>query len=324
MWEHYSSIRNVAGPHSGLPQVKSIQISTVTRKDGKSDSSCVPYVSPWKVEVVIDCFPNLSADVPNVQRMIEECKGNVDDVISKLVETDEQSSTSSAGGSSSVEREVDSDDEEPIRGPNKRQDRRLSRAKRNIINEKEEKRNEGLSFRMKAEHVPVMEEPSSLSKDNHAADVKQEDADETDEEDWRNGSTCKDSESGSVSTSASDFSSTSKAPTGNIRLKLSQPKRDSGRCETPSSSLAEHTSISEPSGNENQHHRMVPAKSARVPIHVQRNIKKAAQKAASKERKKSAAVGRVIHGQSTALPLMKKQGKENATIINESIKVLYI
>lgn len=324
MWEHYSSIRNVAGPHTGLPQVKSINISTEARQDEKPDSGCIPCVLPWKVDLIINSFPNLSGNQLNVQRMIEECKGNVDDVISKLLETDEQSSTSSAGGSSSVERDADTDDEEPIRGPNKRQDRRLSRAKRNITNEKEEKRNQGLSFRMKEEHVPATKGPSSPLKENYSADIKQKDADETEEDEWRNDSTYKDSESGSVSTSASEFSSTSKLPTGNIRLKLSQPKRDAKRSETPSSRLAEHTATAGPSGNGSQHHRMVPAKPARIPIQIQRNIKKAAQKAAAKERKKAAAVGRPIHGQNTTLPLMKKQGKENASVINESIKVLYI
>lgn len=256
--------------------------------------------------------------------MIEECKGNVDDVISKLLETDEHSSTSSDRGSSSVERDVDSDDEEPIRGPNKRQDRRMSRATRNMIHEKEEKRNQELSLRVREEHVSVVKGHSSLPKEKIGADAKQEDADETEDEDWRNGSAYKDSESGSVSTSASDFSFTSKPPTGSIRLKLSQPKKDGGRCEISSSNLAERTSTLEPSINGQQPHGTLPSKPARMPASVRGNIKKAAQKAAAKERKKAAVVRRPLHGQSTTLPFMKKQGKENASVINESIKVLYI
>lgn len=250
----------------------------------------------------------------------------MDDAISRLLEPDGQSSTSSARGSSSVERDIDSEDEDPIRGPNKRQDRRLSRATRAIAKETGDQPNQELSFRLKDNVMSATGQYSTTSRRNNTAAAKLaklEDANETEEEDWRTDSPYKDSESASVSTSASDFSSASKPPPGIIRLKLSQPKKPLERCETPSTSLREQEAISRKNishykGQQGTSPKRRPAARDRY------GVKKAAQKAAAKERKQAVAAKQPTSGKNAALPFIMKPGKENAPAIEAHIKVLYI
>lgn len=78
------------------------------------------------VDVVSSSLPFL-ADKPTIKRTLEECKGNIDAAVDKLMGAEENGSLSSAQESSSVEREPDSEDEYPGKdGPNKKRDRRLS------------------------------------------------------------------------------------------------------------------------------------------------------------------------------------------------------
>jgi len=125
MWEHYSSIRNLDGPHTGLPEVKERALSPEEEQKQKDRLAQTPRVLPWQVDVVSKSLPFL-ADKPAIKRMLEECKGNIDSAVSRLLDAEEGGSASSAQESSSVEREQDSDDE-AYNGPNKKQDRRVSR-----------------------------------------------------------------------------------------------------------------------------------------------------------------------------------------------------
>ena len=77
--------------------------------------------------------PHLGMDEIAIRKKLEESGGNVDKTVSKLLDTDYLSSNPpspgsySQSGSSSIERDPDSDDDE-IYGPNKRQNHRMSRA----------------------------------------------------------------------------------------------------------------------------------------------------------------------------------------------------
>lgn len=276
---------------------------------------------PWKVNIVTKSLP-YGTDRKEIIKTIEDCGGNVDSALSRLLDSDERSSASSARGSSSIEREVDSDDEEPIRGPKKRQDRRLSRAARAPAYEKEERCNQELSYRLKSDHLATTIEHSA--KDGHLIDVQIDDAEETEEEDWRNEFAYKDSESASASTSASDYSTASKPRSGGVRLKLSQPKR----CETPSSSQGDYLDI--PGKHSNGHDRIQqfhlgPSKH-RSHLHSRhrRDLRKADQVIAMQNRKKPTSIRRAVSGPSKTIPLMIKQDKENTPAIEAHIKVLYI
>jgi OTU domain-containing protein 3 len=125
-WEHYSSIRNLIGPHSGPPNVTVKALSPDEEQKQKEKLAQTPHVLPWMVDVVSSSLPFL-ADKPTIKRTLEECKGNIDAAVDKLMGAEENGSLSSAQESSSVEREPDSDEEYPGKdGPNKKRDRRPS------------------------------------------------------------------------------------------------------------------------------------------------------------------------------------------------------
>lgn len=128
MWEHYSSIRNLDGPHTGLPKVTPKVLSPEEELKQKQKLNATPYVQPWQIDVVSNCLPFL-ADKPTIKRALEATKGNIDAAVSNLMDAEENGSGSSAQESSSVERDQDSDDD-ANNGPNKKQDRRIIRAAR--------------------------------------------------------------------------------------------------------------------------------------------------------------------------------------------------
>jgi len=69
------------------------------------------------------------ADKPTIKRALEAARGDVNAAVSSLLDAEENGSGSSQQESSSVERDHDSDDDAHD-GPNKKQDRRMSRISR--------------------------------------------------------------------------------------------------------------------------------------------------------------------------------------------------
>lgn len=128
MWEHYSSIRNLDGPFEGLPNVSPKVLSPEQERRQQEKLAQTPHVLPWQIEVVEKSLPYL-ADKPTIKRAIEAARGNLNNAVDALLEAEENGSTSSHVESSSVERDHDSDDESH-EAPNKKQDRRMSRASR--------------------------------------------------------------------------------------------------------------------------------------------------------------------------------------------------
>ena len=287
------------------------------------------------VNVVLQSLPYL-ADRATIHRTLEECKGNIDTAVSKLLDAEERGSVSSTQESSSVEREPDSD-EEAHSGPNKKQDRRLSRATRTVLKEKEEQKKRDLALRLKTHHDPPKTNghtPLPGHKDTN--DAKDEDLDETEEEDWRNDPSYKDSPSASPSASASDYSTASKPTLGGVRLKLSLPKRENEK-DPPSSDVALETPNGvngvklengdggggTRGGGKTQQRQPGP-KQKRITQRDKRDMKKAAQKAAAKERKQGIAAGRAVNGKKGSSAAAAKKGKENSPAIEAGIKTLYI
>lgn len=129
LWEHYSSIRNVDGPHTGLPHVKPKVLSLDEEQKQQAKLAETPHVLPWMIDVVAKSLPFL-ADKPTIKRYLEASKGNVDLAVSNMMDAEENGSASSnQAESSSVERDQDSEDDVHD-GPNKKRDRRISRASR--------------------------------------------------------------------------------------------------------------------------------------------------------------------------------------------------
>ena len=283
------------------------------------------------VNVVCQSLPYL-ADRTTIHKTLEECKGNIDTAVSKLLDAEERGSVSSTQESSSVEREPDSD-EEALSGPNKKQDRRLSRATRTVLKEKDEQKKRDLALRPKTlqdppktnGHTPLLEH-----KDTNG--VKEEDGDETEEEDWENDPSYRDSPSASPSASASDYSAASKPTSGGVRLKLSQPKRESEKDRPPSNASREvpngvkvehHGDVGGSGGGKTQQRQPGP-RQKRVTQRDKRDMKKAAQKAAAKERKQAMAAGKAVNGKNGIIAAAVKKGKENSPAIEAGIKTLYI
>ena len=318
-WEHYSSIRNIKGPHTGLPCVNPAFVSPEAEREHKDKLAKTTYVLPWMVNVVVQSLPYL-ADPATIHKTLEECKGNIDVAVSKLLDAEERASTSSAQDSSSVEREPDSDDES-YSGPNKKQDRRLSRATRNMMKDEAEQKKRALALRLKVQasnsssHRPL----SSLPNEVYGNDLKEEDADETEEEDWQNDPSYKDSES------ASDFSTASRPRSGGVRLRLSQPKRESDK-DPPTQEQHHHTNGATTNGIQRTQQRQPGPKQKRQTQRDKRDMKKAAQKAAAKERKQGVASRKVVNGRLGVSPL-GATNKENSPAIESGItgiKTLYI
>ena len=303
--------------------VKDTPVSPEAQAEAQAAVAKGPCIFPWMIDSLIESMPYY-LDRATAQKTLEECKGNVDLAASKLIDSSSQSSASSRRGSSSVERDHDSD-EEVYTGPNKKQDRRLSRAKR-TLKAKDGQSNQYLTVRLKSPLLPSTQEFSSTSEtQSHPVDTK--DDDETEEEDWQNISPYKDSESASISTSASDYSLPSNPRSGGVRLKLTQPKKPDETLEPPARSPikqfpAREVHTTEPVLKESQS--LSKPKRRLVSRNQLDMVKKAAQKAAAKERKREIAADRVTSHHPTSLFPTNKKGKENSPAIETHIKVLYI
>lgn len=82
------------------------------------------------VNAVTQSLPYV-VDRAAIQRMLEECKGSIDNAVSKLLDAEERGSVSSAQTSSSIERDPDSDDDD-LYAPNKRKTHHRPRPSRDL------------------------------------------------------------------------------------------------------------------------------------------------------------------------------------------------
>lgn len=255
-----------------------------------------------------------------IQKKLEDAKGDVNAVVDNLIESQEVwSSPGASDGSSSISREQDSDDEE-YNGPKKKRDRRPSSASRLAIKEKEDQRKHELAERMKDRQLPSTKESASPPVIS-VHSIKAHDSDETEEEDWRNTSSYKDSESASVSTAASDFSVGSKPVSGGVRLKLSQPKKDANKLQAPAK--AAHKSVATP----------VKHKSTSTPAPSQAKMRRRLKSRNELELMRAAQEVNVKDGKKTLIARARDEDsigplnssiKENTPAVESRIKILCI
>ncbi|KAF2148999.1 cysteine proteinase [Myriangium duriaei CBS 260.36] len=135
-WEHYSSIRNLDGPHTGPPDVKLKPLSPEEEHKQKERLRETPVIQSWMINALQNSLPYL-IDKQYAKKILEECNGNMNDAVSKLLDSEDGASASSAQESSSIEREPDSDDDF-LHAPNKKQNRRASRAPRHKVTSTQE------------------------------------------------------------------------------------------------------------------------------------------------------------------------------------------
>ncbi|KFZ05599.1 hypothetical protein V501_08204 [Pseudogymnoascus sp. VKM F-4519 (FW-2642)] len=138
-WQHYSSIRNTDGPYTGLPNVHEKPLTPEEEAANQAAAAQMPQVFPWMINVVQQSLPYLT-DEETIKRILESHKGNIDAAVCSLLDAEEDgASISSQDGSASTERDPDSDDED-LSAPNKKQDRRMSRATKAVRKAKAEER----------------------------------------------------------------------------------------------------------------------------------------------------------------------------------------
>lgn len=259
-------------------------------------------------------------DRATIHKTIEECKGDIDVAITKLLDIEDGGSVSSAQGSDSVEREVESDDEYNS-GPNKKQDRRLSRATR-ALKDKEDN-NHDLTFRPK-NHAPVSSTgPSPLRKKpvvrKSSVDGIGESEDETYTPDPKYVDSDSDSDAGS------ERAAPKKSKGGGVRLRLSQPKPEVEQ--SPASERPRHNGPTNMNGTGRSGRtqpRATSPKPKRITAREKRDMKKLAQKAQAKARKQGIAGDKIASSKNGSIAAAIKDGKENSPAIDVGIKTLYI
>jgi len=258
-WEHYSSIRNLDGPHDGVPNVQPKEISSEEEdKQQKEKLKNALKVPSWQIQLVAASLP-YPVDEKTIEQRIQDYKGDANEAINSFFENDEVQDFSSTQ-ESSVEPDVESN-EDSSAAPTKKQDRRLSRAAKMNHRHQEERKRRGVFLNLSQdskslESLLVATSSSSATSDQKPSSLQEPDSDE---DDWTPGP-LKDGDT----SSGSDYSS---IPVAKIKLRLPNPS-------------------SGPSGVIKS---SPPKKKKMVSARVMKDLKKQAQKTAAKERRQVAA-----------------------------------
>ena len=313
-WEHYSSIRNLDGPHSGLPNVTVKVLSPQEEEKQKQILAEAPLIQPWMINNVMQSLPFL-ADKAAIKRMLEETKGNVNAAVDKLLEEEDKGSISSTQESSSVEREPDSDDD-AIYGPNKRRERHLNRTADNTVGGRLSPKSRLLErHQQRLRRLKDMEHTQASSSQESLASVDSQDNDpsqnipritfeqakssDLEEDDWRPVSENEDSAASGPSAPPSPRP---------IRLKINPPKMLS----------EQHTTKSI---GKTQQRQLGPQRRKGPTARERKDIKKLAQKAARKER--ALADAGLGNSPGVAVPIRPK-GPPIPAVVESGLKTLYI
>lgn len=312
-WEHYSSIRNLDGPHHGLPEVCERALSPETEAAQKKKLAATPYAQEWQIDVVMKSLPFLT-DKATIRRTLEECKGSIDNAVSRLLDED-SGNQSSAQESSSIEREPDSD-EDDIYGPNKSRNRRTgkqdkhnvtsaSRASsttRDILKPKGHTQRLGSKLALhdcSQESQTSLISTTSSNAPSPAAIAIPDSDDELKQE--------SDAEPVTTPPSPKLPPSPRKGP---VRIRLTMPK--------PPPEMQESITNAHP-GKTAQ--RQIGPQGRKISARDKKDMKKQAQKAARKERQQQQAASK--SGSTRALPIMTKSNPTSPSL-DAGIKVLYV
>ena len=283
------------------------EISPEAEATMKAELANIPAVQPWKIETVLRSLPYIT-DRAIVEQALEEANGDVNEAVSNLLPASSQSSDKTSGTSSSIERDPDSDYEMEQK-PKKKQNRRQSRP--------QPLSNHNLTVRTKDANL-FSPDPNQLSAAlSKLKDDKDFDPDETEEENWQDEIIYKDTESTSVSTSASDFSTASKGESGPIRLKLSQPKKQIAKVRPVSTASSEQSNTGDYDADAEKAYRSRPIAKPR------RRLIKGYERERERERLAAENAARLAGTQPTVV-LHTASKQQNQRVIDMGIKVLHI
>lgn len=197
-----------------MPQIRLQAMSSEARRQLQRELAEGPPIEKWMIDLAMQSLP-YDSNRSIVEHTVKQCRGNVNMAVDLLLP---DSSPETSERSSSIEREPDSDDEFNKK-PFKKQDRRQSRPHPLSNN---------LAVRQK-DSAPSSPDPTHLAAALRGIKTtkKEFDPEETEEEDWKESVPSHDSESASVSTSASEYSTPDPSlqpKPGPIRFRLSQPR----------------------------------------------------------------------------------------------------
>ena len=261
------------------------------------------------IENVQKVLPSL-VDCTTIKKTLEQYKGNFNEAVSQLLDMEDRGSASSTQGSSSVEREPDSEDE-IYNAPNKKQNRRTSCAAGSSIlrlrrspNWKEPVRPSQESFGSDLSEQSLATDVTSIKADQEGMEVKMEQGDE----EWKPENT----------TSRASSSEASVRP----RIRITIDGR--GSSSSPHRKRSSPTGINRKAAGRTQQKQVGP-QHRRMPTAAQRkDIKKQAQKAARKERAMAESKAKANTSvKRDALPIYVKD-PPHRPIIESGIKTLYI
>lgn len=228
----------------------------------------MPQVFPWMINVVQQSLPYLT-DEETIKRALESHKGNIDAAVCSLLDVEDGASISSQDGSASTERDPDSDDED-LNAPNKKQDRRMSRATRAVRKAKAEER-----LAQAIEAAGLVSEADTTTSSDYGAVRASSPTESRRKLIPKSRLKHKTGEDG-----ASDSASGTYSPSGSSAASSASPSRSSsiGPTLPPKNNIK--LVVKQPA--------VVPK---RVTARERGDLKKAAQKAARKESKRAAAAG---------------------------------
>ena len=247
------------------------------------------------VDVVKKSLPFPTYDLGAIHRALVKSNGDVDVATSELLENEERGSVSSTQGSSSVERDQDCDDES-VCGPKKKRDRRLSRAARANAQQNHE-----LTYRPKE----VKSEATSSAQDTKVEKLRDSKDNSAKEESKK-----KDSQ----------IPEPSAVPGSVSHQKSTQPRRKKEEYDSDWSESLHDRSNSRTRGQTTK--KRGGSKGRLISARDLKDMKKAAQKAAAKERKQGLVdVDRPI-SKGTTVSVPSKGLHRNAPTVG--IKTLYV
>ncbi|RDL31978.1 uncharacterized protein BP5553_09380 [Venustampulla echinocandica] len=284
-WEHYSSVRNIQGPFSGLPNIDIKDISDEEAASAKEKLPKGPAIQEWMIDVVKNSLPSY-ADEETIRKALVDNNGSVDNAVNQLLDVQEYSSAPPTPGSlsqsvsSSVERDADSDDDE-IHGPNKRQNRRASRATKALRKEQREREAE-------LQAIPALELPlpdsgasTELSVEPNEDNIDKSAIQKKNSEDEEFGPS-DDNDQSEADDSGSDYTGSSQSPSGANITPSTRPKIILNTKNNTKGKDASAAKIP---------HRPNPKKKTLITARQRKEMKKQAQKQAAKERKRAKGQG---------------------------------
>ncbi|KAK2766848.1 hypothetical protein FQN54_006162 [Arachnomyces sp. PD_36] len=108
-FQHYSSVRAVDGPHTGLPNLprhpvakpsdvkdeaktNGVQETKPTTSSDTPAPQSVTLAEPWKISAISDALPGY--DNATIREMLQKCRGDIDNAFAKLLDGDNSVSSS--------------------------------------------------------------------------------------------------------------------------------------------------------------------------------------------------------------------------------------